>query len=331
MKQNKKQIALLGGGFSGEEAISMNSLETVYSHLKDSNFDIHRLLINDEGWYYLTESFEKIPIDKNDFSVSLNGEKLTFDLVFILIHGSPGEDGKLQGYFEMLHIPFTTGGANSSALTFNKFYCNQVVKNSGIAHISNSVYLNQSKPYSLGVIMEHLTLPVFVKPNEGGSSLGVSKVLKPGALLTAIEKAFAEDSYIIIEEFIEGRELTMGVYQKEGEILTLPPTEILTKNEFFDFEAKYTPGVTDEITPADIPDALSKQLSDTSKELYDLLDCKGLVRIDYIYDIDANALYFLEVNTVPGQSHASIVPQQAIAAGLSLKEFYTGLVEEALI
>lgn len=331
MNYSKKNIAILGGGYSGEETISMKSLDTVYHYLKDSKYEVHRLLINKEGWFYLTHDSEKLTIDKNDFSVNINGEQLKFDLVFIMIHGSPGEDGKLQGYFEMLNIPFTTGDANSSALTFNKFYCNQVVRNSGFVHIAKSVYLNKCKPYSLGAIMQDLKLPVFVKPNESGSSLGISKVSKPGELLEAINNAFEEDAYIIIEEFIQGRELTMGVYQKEGEILTLPPTEILTKNEFFDYEAKYTPGVAEEITPASISEELTKLISETSRDIYNLLNCRGLVRIDYIFNEQEQALYFLEVNTVPGQSQASIVPQQVDAAGITLKEFYEGLVDEALM
>ncbi len=330
MENKRKQIALFGGGYSGEETISLKSLETVYQNLKGSEYEVHKLVINQNGWFYITENEERIAIDKNDFSVTLKERKITFDLVFILIHGSPGEDGKLQGYFEMLDIPFTTGGSISSALTFNKFYCNQVVKNSGIVSIANSVYLNQEKPYSLGMIMSNLQLPVFVKPNESGSSLGISKVQKPGELLPAVDLAFKEDTFIIIEEFIEGRELTIGVYQKDGEVFALPPTEILTKNDFFDFEAKYTPGVTDEITPADISKELNLEITEKAKDIYELLNCKGLVRIDFIHHTEKSELYFLEVNTVPGQTSASLVPQQVEAAGISLSTFYKDLVIEAL-
>ncbi|HZH88474.1 MAG TPA: D-alanine--D-alanine ligase [Chitinophagaceae bacterium] len=330
MENKRKQIALLGGGYSGEETISLKSLETVYQNLNKSVYDVHKLIINQKGWFYITNDEAQVAIDKNDFSVTLDGHKITFDLVFILIHGSPGEDGKLQGYFEMLDIPFTTGDSISSALTFNKYYCNQVVKNSGIVAIANSVYLNQEKPYSLGMIMSDLQLPVFVKPNESGSSLGISKVQKPGELLTAVDLAFKEDTFIIIEEFIEGRELTIGVYEKNGEVLTLPPTEILTKNEFFDFEAKYTPGLTDEITPADISQELNIELAEKAKDIYGLLNCKGLVRMDFIYHKEKSVLYFLEVNTVPGQTATSLVPQQVEVAGISLSDFYKGLVEEAL-
>lgn len=323
-------IALLGGGYSGEEEVSLRSMKTIYDQLKDSDYNIFPLLINNEGWFYIPDNGEKSNIDKNDFSIIHNGEKITFDLVFNIIHGSPGEDGKLQGYFDMLNIPHTSGDIANMALTFNKFYCNQVVKNAGVIHIANSVFLNKDKTYSLGSVMENLELPVFVKPNEGGSSLGISKVNKAEELLPAIERAFEEDPVIIIEEFIEGRELTMGFYQKDGQVMDLPSTEIITKNEFFDFEAKYTAGVTDEITPADISEELNDELAKKGKKIYDLLNCKGLVRIDFIYNESLEKLYFLEVNTVPGQSAASLVPQQVRAKGMDLKAFYLDLITEAL-
>lgn len=330
---NNKQIniALLGGGYSGEYQVSLRSMETIYTELsKNSAYVLHKLIIDKEAWFYIDENNKHHAIDKNDFSVTVNQKKILFDLVFIIIHGSPGEDGKLQSYFEMLQIPFTTSNSISSALTFNKFYCNQVVKNANIVGVAKSVVLNKSQAYSLGAIMEELQLPVFVKPNESGSSLGISKVNKPEELVSAIDFAFNEDDLIIIEEFIDGIELTMGVYAYKDEIITLPATEIIPKNEFFDFEAKYTPGATNEITPARISENLHIRMSNITQAVYKILNCKGVVRMDYIYKETEDRIYFLEVNTVPGQSKESLIPQQVLAAGLTLEEFYSQIVEESL-
>lgn len=331
MNNKRINIALLGGGYSGEYKVSLRSMETIYTELsKNTAYTLHKLIINKDGWFHIDEENNYSVIDKNDFSITINQEKIHFDLVFIIIHGSPGEDGKLQSYFEMLEIPFTTCNSISSALTFNKFYCNQVVKNANIVGVANSVTLNKSQAYSLGAIMEELQLPVFVKPNESGSSLGISKVNKPEELLNAIDYAFKEDDLVIIEEFIEGLELTMGAYIYNNEIVTLPATEIIPKNEFFDFEAKYTPGVTSEITPARISDDLHLRLSNITQGIYKVLNCSGIVRMDYIYNQSEDKIYFLEVNTVPGQSKESLIPQQVKAAGLSLEEFYSNIVEEAI-
>ena len=326
----KKNIALLAGGYSGEYAISIQSADTIDKNLDREKYNVYKIIISREGWWHETESGKKINVDKNDFTVTIDGEKVHFDVACIAIHGTPGEDGRLQGYLDMMGIPYTTCNAIVSALTFNKSYCNKVVKAFNIVSIANSVHLIKSEPYSMGNILEQLKLPMFVKPNENGSSLGVSKVKTVEQLLPAIEKAFKEDTQVLIEEFIEGREVTIGVYRANGYIYTLPATEIVSKNEFFDYEAKYTPGVTSEITPAPIDDSINEQLKTKAAYIYKHLNCNGVVRMDFILQKGTNKLFFLEVNTTPGQSENSIVPQQVRADGKTLMEFYGMLIEDCL-
>ncbi|MEI8280229.1 MAG: D-alanine--D-alanine ligase [Bacteroidota bacterium] len=326
----KKNIALLAGGYSGEYAISIQTAQTIEKNLDSELYNTYKIIVTREGWWHDTTDGNKVEIDKNDFSLTINGSRITFDAVFIAIHGTPGEDGRMQGYLDMLQIPYTSCNAIVSALTFNKSYCNKVVKAFNVVNIANSVHLIKGEPYSVGTILDQLKMPVFVKPNESGSSLGVSKVKSVEELLPAIEKAFKEDNQVLIEEFIEGRELTIGVYRMKGYLHALPATEIVSKNEFFDYEAKYTPGVTTEITPAPITDTLREQLENKSSYLYRHLNCSGVVRMDFILQNKTNKLYFLEVNTMPGQSENSIVPQQVRAAGGSLKDFYGNLLEDCL-
>ena len=325
----KKKIALVAGGYSGEYVISLGTAITIEKNLDSDQFDVYKIIINKDEWYHEAASGQKVQVDKNDFSLMLESGKVSFDAAFIAIHGSPGEDGRLQGYFDMIGLPYTTCNAIVSALTFNKSFCNKVLKDFHIVQIANSVVLYKHVAYSLGAIMESLKLPVFVKPNESGSSLGVSKVVSPEQLMGAIEKAFAEDNQVLIEEFIEGRELTIGVYALHGKIHTLPPTEIVSKNEFFDYEAKYQ-GASNEITPAQIPEETLSQLNRKAENIYLHLNCRGIVRMDFIWEKKSNELYFLEVNTMPGQSENSIVPQQVRAAGMDLKVFYGNLLNEVL-
>lgn len=325
----KKNIALLAGGYSGEYVISLRSADTIERHLDAARFRVFKILVTREGFHYYHDE-RPYQVDLNDFSLNLPEGKIIFEAAFIAIHGTPGEDGRLQGYLDMIGLPYTTCSSIVSALTFNKSFCNKVVKHYGVVHIANSAHLVKGEPYSLGAIMEELRLPVFVKPNESGSSLGVSKVKAVEDLLPAIEKAFLEDKEVLVEEFIEGRELTIGVYRVQGKLYTLPPTEIISRNEFFDFEAKYTTGVTDEITPAQITENLRDQLEQKASAIYRLLNCRGIVRMDFIWQQPEDQLYFLEVNTMPGQSANSLIPQQVAAAGLSLSDFYNSLLEEVL-
>ena len=326
----KKNIALLAGGYSGEYVISIKTAQTIEQNLDEEQYATYKIIVTRDGWWHDAGDGSRIAVDKNDFSLTLGDRKVVFDAVFIAIHGTPGEDGRIQGYLDMLQIPYTSCNAIVSALTFNKSYCNKVVKAFNIVNIANSVHLIKGEPYSMGAILDTRRRPVFVKPIESGSSLGVSKVKKVEELLPAIEKAFGEDNQVLIEEFIEGRELTIGVYRTEGMLHALPATEIRSNNDFFDYEAKYTPGVTSEITPADISDSIREQLETKAAYIYRHLNCRGVVRMDFILQQPSNKLFFLEVNTMPGQSENSIVPQQVRAAGSNLKDFYGGLLEDTL-
>jgi len=327
----KKNIALLAGGYSGEYVISIQTAQTIEKNLDRDLYNVYQVVVTRDGWWYESGDGEKTSVDKNDFSLPLAGGRVVFDAAFIAIHGSPGEDGRIQGYLDMLGVPYTTCNAIVSALTFNKSYCNKVVKAFNVVEIANSFHLIRDEQYSVGNILEKLRLPLFVKPNESGSSLGVSKVKSVEHLLPAIEKAFREDSQVLIEEYIEGRELTVGVYRLRGQVFVLPPTEIVSSNEFFDYEAKYTPGVTNEITPAPIDEKLRDQLETKASYIYRHLNCRGVVRMDFILKRETNKLYFLEVNTMPGQSENSIVPQQVRAAGMKLDDFYNALLEDCLM
>lgn len=325
----RKNIALLAGGYSGEYVISIKTAETIQNNLDAARYNVYKIIVTKDGWTH-DHNGQPIEVDKNDFSLTIDGTKVTFDCVFIAIHGTPGEDGRIQGYLDMLNMPYTSCNSIVSALTFNKSYCNKVVKAFNVVNIANSVHLIKGEPYSMGAILDQLRLPVFVKPNESGSSLGVSKVKDVASLLPAIEKAFKEDNQVLIEEFIEGRELTIGVYKTNGRLQALPATEIESKNEFFDYEAKYTPGVTNEITPARIDKSLKEQLENKACHIYRHLNCRGVVRMDFILETKSGKLFFLEVNTMPGQSENSIVPQQVRAAGKTLMDFYGEVLEDCM-
>lgn len=326
----KPTIAFVTGGYSGESVISYKSALTIEKNLDASLYNVYKIDITPDGWFYTTASGEKIPVNREDFSLIIAGGKISFDAIFIGIHGTPGEDGKLQGYFDMVGIPYTSCDAATSALTFNKRYTVAVAAFSGI-HVAKSVLLVKDKFKSPEEVTSQLSFPVFVKPNNGGSSIGMSRVNNASEELgAAIEKAFREDEQVLVEEFIEGREFTIGVFQTKGEIITLPFTEIKTKKEFFDFEAKYTAGFTDEITPAVVEESIAEKVRATAKKIYQVFNCRGIVRIDFIYNAKNGQPYMLEINTIPGQTEASLVPQQVAAMGWNLKEFYTALVNDAL-
>lgn len=322
----KKKIALVTGGYSGEAVISYKSAEAIYKNIDTHKWDCYIIDIHPSGWFYKTGSGEKINVDKNDFSITLNNIKIIFDAVLIGLHGTPGEDGKLQGYFDCLKIPYTSCDAATSALTFNKRYTVAVASFAGL-HVAKSLHLFKDDTMTSEQILAQVSLPVFVKPNNGGSSLGISKVNNASALPAAIAKAFKEDEQVLVEEFIEGREFTIGVFKSKGNIIALPVTEIVSKNEFFDFEAKYE-GASDEITPAVVEESVADKVRDDAKKAYTIFNCKGIVRIDFIYDEKSAHAVLLEINSVPGQSAASLVPQQVRAMGWSLMEFYTALIEE---
>jgi D-alanine-D-alanine ligase len=323
----KKKVALVTGGLSGEAQISYKSAVTVNGNLDRNKFDVYQIDINQAGWWYNPENSAPQKVNRDDFSITDGGSKINFDVVLLCIHGTPGEDGKLQGYFDMLGLPYTSCDAATSALTFNKRYTVAVAAFGGIS-VANSMHLFKHTPIAPAVILEKLQLPVFVKPNNGGSSIGMSKVTTADALAPALEKAFKEDTQVLVEEFISGREFTIGVFKTKGALHVLPITEIETANEFFDFEAKYQ-GKSVETTPALISDTMQSQLEAAAKRVYEVLNCRGVVRIDFIYNEQKGLPYMLEVNTVPGQSAASVIPQQVKALGMSLQDFYTSIVEES--
>jgi len=321
------KVALIAGGDSGEYEISIKSAGIVAQHIPKEKYQVYLIEIQGHHWVYQHQELGRIAIDKNDFSLTIDSEKITFDVVFNAIHGTPGEDGKILAYFEMLRIPFTSTSSISSALTFNKAYCNHVVKASEVL-VANSMHLFKEESYEVDGILEHIKLPCFIKPNQGGSSVGMSKVSKNEEILPALEKAFAEDNEVLVEEFIEGRELTIGVLPSKGKLLAFPITEIISKKEFFDYEAKYNPDLNQEITPALIPLSLEKKIQEISKRLFKVLHLKGVVRFDFIQSIEG--LYFLEVNTVPGLSSESIIPQQAKAYGFEMADLFDIMLQEAL-
>lgn len=322
----KKTIALITGGYSGEAVISYKSAASMMKNIDTQKWNCYTIDISPSGWFYTTPGGEKIDIDKNDFSLTINENKITFDAVLVGLHGTPGEDGKLQGYFDCINIPYTSCDAASSALTFNKRYTVAVAAFAGM-HVAKSLHLFKNIFVNTTDILNELKLPLFVKPNNGGSSIGMSKVTDAADLQEALDKAFKEDDQVLAEEFIKGREFTIGVFKSKGQIIALPITEIITQNKFFDYEAKYN-GASEEITPAVADESIAEKVRQAAKKAYAVFNCRGIVRIDFIYDEATGQPYMLEINTVPGQTEASLVPQQVIAMGWSLKEFYSALIEE---
>ncbi len=326
----KKTIALLTGGTTGEWVVSVKSAATIAQNLDASKFDVYKIMLTQQGWFYEPADSVKIEVDRNDFSLTIKGRKIMFEGVFIAIHGSPGEDGKLQGYFDMLNIPYTTCDALTSAITMNKGYTKAVVQGIDQLNVAKSAQIFKTVPYDLTQLKKDLKLPYFVKPNNGGSSIGMSKVSHGNDLEAALEKAFHEDNQILIEEFILGREFTVGVVKLDGKIKVLPITEVETAKEFFDFEAKYTPGVATETTPAAVKPVTRDRVAKIAEAVYIKLNCRGVVRIDFILTEDEGDFYFIEINTIPGQTSTSFIPQQVAAMGMKLNDFYTKLIKETI-
>lgn len=326
---SKPVIAFLTGGYSSEAQISYKSAETIEKNIDRSRYEVYRIDITPEKWFHPLGSGEQVPVEMSDFSLNIGGKKINFDAVFIGIHGTPGEDGKLQGYLDLMNIPYTGCDTTTSAITFNKRFTVAVAGAAGY-HVAKSLHLFKEHYQQGDAANAGLTYPLFVKPNNGGSSIGMSKVNSPDALEAAMEKAFAEDSQVLVEEFIGGREFTIGVFRSAGKIVTLPFTEIITENEFFDFEAKYQ-GRSKEITPAVCDVQIAEKVRNAASGIYAIFNCKGVVRMDFIFHEQKQVPFLLEINTIPGQSAASIVPQQVAAMGLSLTEFYSMLIDEALV
>lgn len=325
----KKIIALLTGGTTGEWVVSVKSAATIAQNIDTTKYEVYKIMLTENSWFYEPADSVKIEIDRNDFSLNLNGRKIKFDGVFIAIHGSPGEDGKLQGYFDMIGMPYTTCDALTSAITMNKGYTKAIVDGIKDLNIAKSLQLFNNNESNLIEIANQLKLPYFVKPNNGGSSIGMSKVKHQDDLKEALDKAFKEDNQVLVEEFVEGREFSVGVFKTKGNIVVLPATEVIPANEFFDFEAKYTPGATEEITPGRMSEEEKNKVERVVAAVYQKLNCKGIVRIDYFLETGTSNFYFIEINTIPGQTATSFIPQQVAAMGVELKDFYTQVIEEA--
>lgn len=322
----KKNIAIVAGGDSGEYEVSIRSGEQLLKQIDKSLYNPILIHVKGTNWRAINNN-EKIPVDKNNFSVTIKNEKIKFECVLIGIHGTPGEDGRLQSYFEMMNVPFTTCGVLASAITFNKFVCKEFLSKYEIV-TAKALLFNEKDTIDSQKIVDYLGLPCFIKPNNGGSSCGVSKITSVEEIVPAIKEALEEDSEVIVEEFIEGTEITCGVFKKEGQKIVFPIAEIVSKNDFFDYEAKYTEGMSEEIIPARIPEDIRKTCEQTSLLIYDKLFCRGIVRMDYI--IRDRKLYFLEVNTVPGMTEQSIVPRMITASGLTMTGVITDLIEDAI-
>ena len=323
----KKNIAVVAGGDSSEYIVSIKSAEQIVKILDKEKYNVYTVIVKGTEWIVNSENFCDLILNKDDFSFSLNNQKTNFDCALIIIHGTPGEDGKLQGYFDTLNVPYTTANTLSSALTFNKIFSKNYIKSFNIP-LAKFVTIKKGDVIDADKILNITGLPCFVKPNCGGSSFGISKVKEKEKLFEAIEEAYKEDKEVIIEEFLDGQELTCGLIKTIDKTLIFPPTEIVSKNEFFDYEAKYTEGMAEEITPARISDELTDEIQNLSSQIYDIFQLNGIVRIDYIYS--KNKLFFIEVNTVPGMSAASIVPKQIEAAGLYPKDIFTLVIEDAI-
>ena len=329
----KKKIAIIAGGDSSEYGVSLRSAAGIESFLNHEQYDITTVLLRGKDWKAQVKSQEVkeewVDINKNDFSFTYNGVKNTFDFAYITIHGTPGENGLLQGYFDMLGIPYSCCGVLAAAMTFNKYTCNHYLKGFGV-RVAESVLLRKSDiGYQASEIVEKVGLPCFIKTNVGGSSFGVTKVKTAEEVQPAIDKAFAEGDEVICETFMKGIEITCGVYKTKNKAVAFPITEVVTSNEFFDYDAKYN-GQVDEITPARIPDDVRDKVQALTLKIYDILGCKGIIRVDYILT-EGWTINLLEVNTTPGMTATSFIPQQIRAAGLDIKEVLSDIIEDQLL
>ncbi|MBE7685690.1 D-alanine--D-alanine ligase [Tenacibaculum piscium] len=322
----KKNIAIIMGGYSSEVAISLQSGAVVYEHLDKEKYNVYKVHILKDKWVLVDKKNLEFPINKDDFSADIKGKKVIFDAVFNAIHGNPGENGTILAYFDLIGIKHTSAPFYQMALTFNKRDTLSVVKNYGIS-TAISVYLNQGDQINVDEIIKKVGLPCFVKPNNAGSSFGISKVHTKAEFMPALEMAYQEDSELLIESFLDGTEVSVGVIQHKGITRVLPITEIVSENDFFDYQAKYE-GKSQEITPARISKSQENRVIEISKRVYDVLNMRGFSRSEYIFVNDEP--HFLEMNTVPGLTEASILPQQARHAGISLTELFGDAIETAL-
>ncbi len=319
-----RTIAVVAGGNSSEYEISIKSASEVRNVLS-LKYLVYIIIIRGTNWYWEDPRGRYHNIDKNDFTLKTDDQKLRFDAAFIAIHGTPGENGLLQGYFDMMGIPYTSCGAFVSALTFNKQACKLYLKDYGI-DMAEAILIRKGEMINNRSIIDRIGLPCFVKPNDSGSSCGVTKVKHKEDLDPAFEAAFRESDAVLIESYMDGREVACGVLKTKNKKLVLPVTEIITDNEFFDYEAKYLPGRSHEVTPAALSETVTAEIQQLSSDVYDLLGCKGIVRVDFI--IVRDHPLFLEINTVPGMTEESLIPQQSIVAGIALEDLYSMVIED---
>lgn len=324
----KKIVAIIAGGDSSEFVISMKSAAGLSTFIDKDRYHVYVAILRKKEWVVQLPDGTQTPIDKNDFSFQEQGVVKKIDFAYITIHGTPGEDGRLQGYFDMIGMPYSSCNALVSAVTFNKFVCNHYLCSFGVK-VADSIRLLKGQVVATETLVERLGLPVFVKPNVGGSSFGTTKVKEAGLLQEAIAKAFAEGDEVIIEQFVAGREVTSGCYKTREKAVLLPLTEVVTSNEFFDFDAKYN-GQVNEITPAELPAGMTEKIQQETSRIYDLLGASGIIRVDYILP-ELGEPVLLEVNTTPGMTATSFIPQQVRAAGLDIKAVMTDIIEDALL
>lgn len=320
----KRTIAIVAGGDTSEYEVSLRSAQGIYSFIDKEKYTLYIVGMHGLDWHVRLEDGRTLPVDRNDFSFQLDGQKVKFDFAYITIHGTPGEDGRLQGYFDMLRIPYSCCGVLAAALTYDKFACNQYLHAYGV-RIAESLLLRQGQAITDDEVVEKIGLPCFIKPSLGGSSFGVTKVKTREQIQPAIAKAFDEAQEVVVEAFMDGTELTCGCYKTRSKSVVFPITEVVSHNEYFDYKAKYN-GESDEITPARISDELADRVKKLTSAIYDILGAQGIIRVDYIVT-EGDKINLLEVNTTPGMTATSFIPQQVRAAGLDIKDVMTDIIE----
>ena len=328
MKELKRNIAIVCGGDSSEHDVSMRSAQGLYSFFDKERYNVYIVDVKDQDWHVTLENDETIKIDKNDFSFVRDGKAVVFDYAYITIHGTPGENGIMQGYFDLLHVPYSTSGVLVEAMTFDKYVLNNYLKGFGV-NVADSILLRRDDTVDEEAIAARIGMPCFVKPAADGSSFGVSKVKNADQLAPALRVAFMESNEVMVEQFMDGTEISIGAYKTRDKSVVFPATEVVTNNEFFDYDAKYN-GQVQEITPARIAPETAKTVAEETSRIYDILHCNGIIRIDYIITKDADGndkINMLEVNTTPGMTPTSFIPQQVRAAGLDIAQVLTDIVE----
>lgn len=320
----KRTIAIVAGGDTSEYEVSLRSAQGIYSFIDKEKYTLYIVGMHGLDWHVRLDDGRTLPVDRNDFSFQLDGQKVKFDFAYITIHGTPGEDGRLQGYFDMLRIPYSCCGVLAAALTYDKFACNQYLHAYGV-RIAESLLLRQGQAITDDEVVEKIGLPCFIKPSLGGSSFGVTKVKTREQIQPAIAKAFDEAQEVVVEAFMDGTELTCGCYKTRDKSVVFPISEVVSHNEYFDYKAKYN-GESDEITPARISDELTDRVKKLTSAIYDILGAQGIIRVDYIVT-EGDKINLLEVNTTPGMTATSFIPQQVRAAGLDIKDVMTDIIE----